>query len=104
MAHQSNHSEMPPTDRGKRRVTGVSSRTSAAPEVEIYPVGFYSRGRDDSAEEVLRVALESAGNFVWRRLQSPADTQDLLKSGSDSTALRLIAVIVVIGTAELGVV
>src|ERR1700722_4935902 len=96
MAQETNHSESPPTHRGKRRAHGGGSRTSA-----VAKVGFYSLDRDCPEEQVLRAALEKAGDFAWRRLQIPPDTEGWAKLTSDLVPLGLSAVIVVIGAAEV---
>jgi two-component system response regulator GlrR len=69
-----------------------------------FSVAFYSLDEHDPGEAILRTALENAGDFTWRRLQSTASAQGPIPSASDVAALPPSAVIVALGTAEIAVV
>jgi two-component system, NtrC family, response regulator GlrR len=90
--------------RREKRVTGRIPSISALPDDKTFRVCFYSLERPDPEEPVLRAALEKAGDFVWQRLELPADARGWMPSESDITALRPGAVIVVLGTAKTTVV
>src|SRR5271166_1511351 len=102
MTHEFKHCDSVPTRYEKR----MADRTSgvALPCDEPFSVGFYSLDRPDPDEAFFRAALEGAGDFVLRRLESPAGAQGLMPSASDVTSLRPGAVIIVLGTAEITVI
>jgi two-component system, NtrC family, response regulator GlrR len=91
MAHGSKHREPVSTGCGQ-------------PIASASTVGFYSVDKQDPEEAVLRAALESAGDFAWRRLRPAESSQGQMPSASDVTALHPAAVIVVLSTAEVAVV
>ena len=102
MTHEFKHCDSVPTRYEKR----MADRTSgvALPCDEPFSVGFCSLDPPDPDEAFFRAALEGAGDFALRRLESPAGAQGPMPSASDVTSLRLSAVIVVLGTAEITVV
>ena len=102
MTHEFRHCDSVPMRYQKRMADRTSS--VALPCDKPFSVGFCSLDGPDPDEAFFRAALEGAGDFALRCLESPAGAQDLMPSASDVASLRPGAVIVVLGTAEIAVV
>ncbi len=97
MAHDSSSS---PSMHFEKRVARRFSSIPGTAAGKAVQVGFYSLDPGEPEEAILRAALESADDFVWRRLKPVAGVQGVLPSESDVLALRQGAVIVTLSTAE----
>ena len=95
MAHGSQDRELQRLH-GKRRAGGGPSTISL--------IGFCSSDENDSEEPGLHAAVEQDGDFVWTRLEIRASPQSLTPVKSETNALRLAAVVVLLGTADAAVV